>query len=451
MKLTAHRMPWTKLHSRFTSVLFPKFPAQLEAEFKQHYNNISASVAWISLLLGEAIYMAFYFWDRVVDYANSSKTLIVRLIISVWFMIVTLFPRPMFTRYMQELMASTITLAGIGVVIIISIVRDGLVFAVSGVVLVLMFNFGFFRLLFVPALLSGIVICMSYSLAAITAGVNSAIIVANNFFLISALISGASITYLLERLFREQFLNERELSIEREALARQHQVDSRYLDWLRRLARFLRHEVRQPVAQLNSSIELISLTCGHDQRITKYINGASVAVQQVWELIERASRATDAEAFVRQGASKHIDLHEMLAEIVASHERTSSGFHIQLVSRPSALIQADPNLIKEAVENLLGNAASFAEDDSTIQVRLDTDNRLVVISVRNRGPVVQGDTEEMFKPFVSSRSGSSGEHQGLGLYLVRLIAEQYGGRASLTNLDDGSGVEASIVLPVAST
>jgi len=86
----------------------------------------------------------------------------------------------------------------------------------------------------------------------------------------------------------------RELNREREALARQHQADARYITWLRQLAGFLRHEVRQPVAQINSSVELIHLT-SHDDQLKPYIASASQGVRHVWNLIERASRATDAE------------------------------------------------------------------------------------------------------------------------------------------------------------
>jgi adenylate cyclase len=67
---------------------------------------------------------------------------------------------------------------------------------------VLMFNFGFFRLLFVESFFSGLIICLAYNIAATICNLEIERIVANNFFLVSALISGASVTYLLERLFR---------------------------------------------------------------------------------------------------------------------------------------------------------------------------------------------------------------------------------------------------------
>ena len=240
-----------------------------------------------------------------------------------------------------------------------------------------------------------------------------------------------------------------ELNREREALARQHQADARYISWLRQLAGFLRHEVRQPVAQINSSVELIHLT-SHDDQLRPYIASASQGVRHVWNLIERASRATDAEAFVRQGQAQPIDLPPLLRELIGSYQQTHSGidFRLQPPDKEPLYVSADPTLLKEAISNLLANAASFADEESIIQVVLERDGVHAVIKVRNKGPIIQYDTEMLFGPFASTRSGPSSEHQGLGLYLVRLVAEHHGGKAIISNLDDGSGVEASIFLPL---
>jgi two-component system sensor histidine kinase KdpD len=111
-------------------------------------------------------------------------------------------------------------------------------------------------------------------------------------------------------------------------------------------------------------------------------------------------------------------------------------------------VHSDPNLIKEAVGNLLSNAASFAVEESTVEIGILIDGTYAIIEVSNKGPLVKGDLEALFGPFASTRLGSSVEHQGLGLYLVRLIAEQLGGRATIANLPDQSGVKATISLPL---
>ena len=231
-------------------------------------------------------------------------------------------------------------------------------------------------------------------------------------------------------------------------LERQHQIDRRHLDWLRQLASFLRHEVRQPVAQINSSIELIDITSGSKTPLGPYIAAASQGAKDVWNLVERASRATDAEAFVRQSRPQSIDLLRLLDELVRHQQQTYSGIHLDLKGSGPVLVYADPILLKEAVTNLVANAASFAVEQSTVEISLEPADASAIIKVRNRGPLLLSDPEVLFGPFASTRSGPSSEHQGLGLYLVRLIAEHHGGSAAISNRDDQSGVEASIRLPL---
>jgi signal transduction histidine kinase len=427
---------------------FPAFPTEHEGEFRDQYNENNARVAWMGMVIGECIYLIFYFWDRTVDYEQSFNTLFIRLGVGFWFLMFILLPRRIFSDYLQTIMATNIAIAGIAVVAIIWLIEDGLNIGLSGVVLVLMFNFGFFRLLFLPSVIAGVIICVAYNAASIIDDLKIERIIANNFFLISALASGASITFLLERLFRAKFISDKELSQERDALARQTQTDSRHLEWLRRLARFLRHEVRQPVAQISSSIELINMIYPNDERVKPHVAGASLGVQDVWNLIERASQATDAEAFVRQSKTQQVDLRNALAEIIHGYSQTHSGITFALESAEAVRVNADPTLVKEAIGNVLANAASFADEDSVIQVVLEARDARAMVRVRNRGPLIAGDPEVLFGSFTSTRSGPSSEHQGLGLYLVRLIAEHYGGTATIGNLEDRSGVETSIVLPL---
>jgi signal transduction histidine kinase len=285
---------------------------------------------------------------------------------------------------------------------------------------------------------------MLFSIAIWSIKIPLAVAFAVNMHMIVMLLLMAMAAYQRELISRQLFVSERR---EREALARQHEGDQRYLQWLRQLAKFLRHEVRQPVAQINSSIELVQLALDDRNPIKPHVENAAFATQQVWNLIERASHATDIEAFIRQSTPELVDLNKLLTDLVDGYRQTFSGVSFRFESRHIVLAEVDPTLVKEAVSNLLANAASFADDDSTIQVSLNRKGVYATIKVRNKGPLVDGQADELFGPFASSRLGPSSEHEGFGLYLVRLIAEHYGGTAELSNLEDASGVEATIRLP----
>jgi signal transduction histidine kinase len=424
----------------------PSFDAQLQ--FHRQYNIHSATFARFGLFVGLLLYLLFYLWDRLVDYERSADTLIVRIVISAAFLTISMLPLSLIARYLQTLMLFAVTIAGFGVVYIISIERDGLNSGLSGVMLVLMFNFGFFRLLFIPSLIAGCLIIFAYEIASVLIATDSNRILANNFFLASALISGACITYLLERLFRAQFIVDQELQRERDALARQVQTDSRHLEWLRRLAVFLRHEVRHPIAQINSSIELIEMKSGRSDALRSHIENASLSARHVWNLLDRASRATDMEAFVRRSHPYPIELSPLVAQVTSGFRETQSGIRFQFDAHASPRICADPTLISEAVSNLISNAASFALEDSTVLVSTQADGGRSIIRVQNKGPLLDTDNDDaLFGAFTSTRADPTSEHHGLGLYLVRLVAEHYGGTATIRNLDDHSGVEATVSLP----
>ena len=150
-------------------------------------------------------------------------------------------------------------------------------------------------------------------------------------------------------------------------------INARYLEWLRNLAAFLRHEVRHPLAQINSSLEVIKLSASYTH-LNGQITSASRGVEHVWNLIERASQATDAEAFVRQAIPQRIDIAALVSDAVELFRRLNFGVVITAQIIDHVIVNADPILIRQALTNLLSNAASFASDQSEIVVRLTIDD-----------------------------------------------------------------------------
>jgi signal transduction histidine kinase len=99
----------------------------------------------------------------------------------------------------------------------------------------------------------------------------------------------------------------------------------------------------------------------------------------------------------------------------------------------------DPPLVRRAVENLLANAMRHSPQGADIDVRVRRDGTALDIDVVDRGPeipeAVRGAVFQTFAP--AARRVLTRRTYGLGLYLVRLVAEAHGGSASIHDGPDG--------------
>ena len=104
------------------------------------------------------------------------------------------------------------------------------------------------------------------------------------------------------------------------------------------------------------------------------------------------------------------------------------------------------------LDKLAANAVDFATGDDQVELTLAREQGTAVLRVSNRGPLLPGGMKErLFDSLVSVRKSAPGDepHLGLGLYIVRLIAEFHGGRATAMDRPDASGVVFEVRLPLA--
>jgi signal transduction histidine kinase len=96
----------------------------------------------------------------------------------------------------------------------------------------------------------------------------------------------------------------------------------------------------------------------------------------------------------------------------------------------------------------MDNAVDFCPPGKRIEIKLESDAKFFALSVANEGPALEPGIEStLFGSLVSGRkSASDRPHLGLGLYIVRLIAEFHGGQATARNLPDARGVVFSVHL-----
>ena len=221
---------------------------------------------------------------------------------------------------------------------------------------------------------------------------------------------------------------------------------AQYNAYLEKLGGRLAHELRTPVTVVGSSLENLRMAeLPEEARV--YTERAAQGVARLETLLTRMSEATRLEQLVRQSEREVFDAREVVLGCARGYEAIYPGvrFSVSVPERP-VMLRGAADLYAQMLDKLAANAADFTDRDEPIRVRLDAQGSL---TVSNSGPLLPADMQgRLFESMVSGRSGSAAEpHLGLGLYIVRLIAEFHGGQARAANREDGSGVVFRVDCP----
>ena len=123
------------------------------------------------------------------------------------------------------------------------------------------------------------------------------------------------------------------------------------------------------------------------------------------------------------------------------------------LKRQGFIVLADPQLLRQVVVNLVSNAIKYTPEAGAIEIRLEADGPALRWSIRDSGIGIPALSQpKLFDKFYRADNVVTLETEGtgLGLYLVRLIMEQLGGRVWCQS-EEGAGATFLFTLPRAET
>jgi signal transduction histidine kinase len=225
-----------------------------------------------------------------------------------------------------------------------------------------------------------------------------------------------------------------------------------YNDYLENMAGRLSHEIRTPIAVVSSSLDNLRMQpLGNDARV--YLERANEGLSRLDTILTRMSEATRLEQVVRQSEREPFDARVVLEACVSAYAGIYPTRRFVLEPGVSHVtLSGAPDLFAQMLDKLAANAADFASGGTPITISLVHAGAEAILTMSNHGPPLPAEMQQrLFSSMVSLRptTQSSEPHLGLGLYIVRLIAEFHGGRVSAANRQDGSGVVFELRFPLA--
>jgi signal transduction histidine kinase len=211
------------------------------------------------------------------------------------------------------------------------------------------------------------------------------------------------------------------------------------------------HDLRGPLANLSLLMEMIEGLIGieaHDRAAA----GARKARAMIGTLsgmlhgyLERARTAGDPLSFL----PTLVDLGEVIKSAIELNRPRADvrGVRFDCSQVRAFAVGGDHRLLTEAVENLIGNAVRHSPDGGTVHCSVERKTGCVVVKVRDQGTGL-GDVElaRALRPFTSLSKTSGSGSIGLGLWIVRLIAERHGGAIEARRAT-GGGTTFALRLP----
>ena len=227
-----------------------------------------------------------------------------------------------------------------------------------------------------------------------------------------------------------------------------------HISFIESFASDISHELKNPIASIRSSAEIVADTLGPDNDETgKFLTIIQREASRMERLISAVRDITSIDARMEEEDKEEVDLGVLAGLIVegfklrADNKRIS--FHLKIPEK-KITVSAAPHRLTQVFENIINNAVSFTPPEGSVFVRIYQENQQACITVLDEGPGIPEDiTDKIFTRFFSSRSNKQdfdGGHAGLGLAIVQAIVRGYSGTVEAVSKKDG-GACLTVRLP----
>ena len=214
------------------------------------------------------------------------------------------------------------------------------------------------------------------------------------------------------------------------------------------------HELRTPLTPIKGSAQLLRrrwdrMPAEQREEMLRTIEQRADHLARLVEdllLVGQLSASNKASPRVRPAVSNIVDV---AREATTQLSRLHRGHRIELVAPDELTLTTDPLRVRQIFDNLVNNACKFSPAQSVVTASITTDGPWAVLRVVDQGRgIPPEDLERVFERFerVEDPLNMTTSGAGLGLYIVRSLAEGLGGDVKLTSVL-GVGTTVTIRLP----
>jgi nitrogen fixation/metabolism regulation signal transduction histidine kinase len=229
--------------------------------------------------------------------------------------------------------------------------------------------------------------------------------------------------------------------------------EAEHLSGLGQLSRDMAHEIRNPLNFINLSVEYIDSKYrpgdrAASEKFDSLISGIKLEIQRLNTLVNDFLDYSRPIKLRKQPVELGGLIEDVMALIWA--KAAADDIKIVLETEATAVFNADPDLFKSCILNIITNAFHAMTDsdrERILTIRTDKTEDTFVLAVKDTGAgVSEENLSRIFEPFFSTKQNGL----GIGLPMARRVIEEHGGRIEFDSIAD-MGSEVKLILPIKET
>ena len=214
---------------------------------------------------------------------------------------------------------------------------------------------------------------------------------------------------------------------------------------------FVTHQLRTPISGVKWMLELAMDAKDNPDEMQSFIADARLSTERLIRLVNDLLDISRLENGRQKFARQPVDLEKLTREAIAELNpallEIKQTLTIEVSNPPQT--DADPQWLRQVITNLLSNSVKYTPAEGNIDIRISAEPDVVRWEIRDTGiGIPKEDQGNLFEKFYRAGNALTVETEGtgLGLYLVRLIIEQFGGYVWCESEED-AGAKFIFTLP----
>jgi len=216
------------------------------------------------------------------------------------------------------------------------------------------------------------------------------------------------------------------------------------------------HELKTPIASIRLYLETLQSRAVDDRRRQEFYHLMLTDTDRLLGTVEQVLKAGQAAQKGARHQRIEVEFDGLVQECIdlvrTRHHLQPEMLRYEGASNNGAgtAVIGDVEELRTAVSNLLDNAIKYSGSKVDVAVRVEADDKHVVLHVRDSGVgIPQGELKRIFRRFyrVPNRALAHVKGTGLGLFIVRAIARKHGGKVFAESPGEGQGTTVTLELP----